>query len=197
MHPSLVLCFWFCVVLLAQRLPIAALLPALALAVGAAGRPARRAWARLAYRSRWLLAVLTATFGLMTPGESAWPGAGVTIEGLVLALDHLSRLVAVLFAVAWYVAGRSVEQVVAALWGIAAALRLGGAQRAVVRLALTLRLATEGDGGRRTWRAFLDDAPTDAPVPVLRVDLAPLAARDLALGVGAVAATAVLWRWLP
>lgn len=196
MHPSVVLCVWLGVVLLLQKLPIEVGAAMVVLGATLSGRRVLDAWFRLLRRSRWLIAVLVLTFLLMTPGESLWPGAPATFEGARQAAEHGGRLVAVLFAVAWLVGGRPMEDLVAALWGIAAALRARVLETAVIRLALTLRSAASGPAGR--WRDLLaggNELPEDAPV--LRFDARPLGPAGVATCCGAVAVTAAVWCLLP
>lgn len=203
MHPSLLLSLWFCGVILLQKLPVPWLALALVAAALIAGARARRDWGRLLRRSRWLLAVLVLTFAAMTPGISTWPGAPVTDEGLLMAADHALRLVAVLFAVAWYVGGRTTEELVGALWGLAAASGRTTPRRAVVRLALTLKAASdlEGRGGR--WRDLLAEAADGQSGPgagaddALRFAAVPFGRREGLIAMAAVIATGILWRLLP
>jgi hypothetical protein len=122
----------------------------------------------------------------------------VTIEGLRLALDHGGRLVAILYAVAWLVAGRSADQLVAALWGVATTARARFFESAVIRLALTMRYAAADDRRRKNWKEMLgaDDAIAVTP-PAIHFDLSPLTRRDLAGCAFALVATATLWWGLP
>jgi hypothetical protein len=193
-HPSATLFVWLCAVVLLQRLPLAVLAVTLACACLLGGRAVARAWIGLLRRSRWIVIVLVATFALMTPGESVWPGLPVTVEGLALALDHGGRLAAVLYAVAWLVAGRSADQLVAALWGIATTARARFFESAVIRLALTLRYAAAEDRQRKGWKEMLgaEDAAAAAQ-PAIRFDASPLSRRDLAGCALALVATATLW----
>lgn len=161
MHPSLVFALWLSVLLPLQACPPLALPVLLGLGLVLAGAPARRAFAGLARRSRWVLATLAITFVALTPGQYPVPGLPLTEEGLRSATEHLLRLLVVLLAVAWLVGGRSNEWLLAALAGFARPSTETG-RRFVVRLGLTLRYAAAGEP-RPSWRALVGAAAGERP----------------------------------
>lgn len=132
-------------------------------------------------RTRWLLLVLGGTFLLLTPGERIRYGVPLTWEGVEVAVEHLTRLIAVLFAVAWLLASCSLSRIVSGLYGIALAMGMPTLQRAVVRLALVLQYV-ERDG-KGNWRRLLrdDGRETDGafvPQTTLVIRHAPLSVGD-------------------
>lgn len=197
-HPSLLLLSWLCAVVMVQKAPIPVIGVALAVAAILTGRAVAKAWLGLLHRSRWIVIVLVSTFALMTPGESIWPGLPVTIEGLVMALDHGMRLVTVLYAVAWLLAEQPTDRLVAALWGFATVARASFLERAVIRLALTLRQAGSVGPRKRDWRAMLGTAaePVGAD-SVIQFEVRPMTAFDLMACATALVATATIWCFLP
>lgn len=154
MHPSFVLAFWLLAVLLIQVLPAPWLSGASLVVLLVSEQPVRVSFMFLLRRSRWILLTLLLTFIFLTPGERLLPGFPGSLEGLHAAGEQLLRLLAVLLAVAWLVAGRPVEWLLSALWGGLALARGDAGRRFIVRLALTLRYAA-GDERRSSWRALL------------------------------------------
>lgn len=169
-NASVRLAVWGFFVVLIQFAPLPALLAGL-IVIAARDAEVRRHWWRLLRRSRWLLVVLASSLALVTPGEYLLPGLPLTAEGLTAALHQGVRLIAMLGAVAFLLATTPTETLVGGLLGL---LPTGPAvlgrfsQRAALRLALVLRLASTGT--RRPWRQWLDgngiDAETAAAVSV-------------------------------
>lgn len=190
MHPSLTLFLWLCGVLLIQRLPPAVLAAILLIGVVLSGASVRQHWQRLLRRTRWLLLVLAVTFLLLTPGERIYPGMPLTWEGLLVAGEHLLRLVGVLFAVAWLLGRHSLLQIVSGLYGVARAFGAAALQRGVVRLALVLQYVERGEVG--DWRRLLreENGPVAATL-VIRYQ--PARFSDWCLGLGGLLLTLAGW----
>lgn len=195
-HPSLRLLLWAAGVLLLQRLGASGLALLLVLGYALAGDGVRSRWARLVWRSRWLLLVLGLTYLLSTPGEAVVAGYWPTWEGLQTGLEQAGRIVAVLGAVGWLLATTPVERLVAGIYGLALALRgrrqgAGRAERAAVRLALVLRYAENARAS--DWRLLLQD-PVDVRLDPVSIDLPALSGRDWSLALLAlVLALAFVW----
>lgn len=133
------------------------------IALGSAGFALSRAqWHFLIIlrRSRWLLLTMLVLFGWMTPGTSI-PGLPMaTQEGLVLAAEHVARLLLAIAAVAVLLTGLSAAELVSGLRTLLAPLApLGGFRdRLAVRLMLTLEAvenARHGDGNPSMTLAHL------------------------------------------
>jgi len=173
MHPTVVLSIWLLVVLLIQGLSSLWVLALAGLSLPFLSTPTRRRFGELLVRSRWILLTLLLTFLLLTPGERLIPGLPASQEGMLLALEHLTRLLAVLLAVAWLVGGHPVEWLTAALRGALVTLRLSNADRVIVRLVLVLECAAAGKG--TDWRARLletdlaGDSSIELPITELSV----------------------------
>jgi hypothetical protein len=141
------------------------------------------------------------TTALMTPGESAWPGVPVTQEGLQFAADQLSRLLFVLFAVAWLLTRWPAPVFAGAICNLASRSGVDAARRAATRLALTLQVIGAADRARPLWREVL--AETSMP-PTAMQEAPAIAFEDMPLGAWnrlvltlALAATTGLWWVLP
>jgi hypothetical protein len=191
LHPSLTLFLWLCAVLLVQRLQAAPLGALVLISAGLSGAVVRQHWRRLLVRTRWLLLVLAVTFLWLTPGERLYPGIPLTWEGLLSAGEHLLRLLAVLFAVAWLLGRQSLLQIVSGLYGIARAFG-AGAERAVVRLALVLQYVERGDAA--DWRRLLQEHDASGE-STLMIHYRSARPRDWWLGFGGLAVTLAVW-WL-
>ena len=198
-HPTLILCLWFLAVVLIQRLPAPWLALALLLSIHFSSVTVRQHGLLLVKRSRWLLAVLELTFFLMTPGEYLISGFPGTREGILLAGEHLIRLVAVLYAVAWLVAGRSLESLQAGLWGVAQLTRSASMKCAVARLSLTLKIAVDARSQpeiRDAWRTLLAELSTvdeGTSVHYFRFEYEPIPVRQVLLAGASIIGTAVVW----
>ncbi len=113
------------------------------IALGSAGFALSRArWHFLIIlrRSRWLLLTMLVLFGWMTPGTPS-PGLPMaTQEGLVLAAEHVARLLLAIATVAVLLTRLSAAELVSGLRSLLAPLApLGGFRnRLAVRLMLTL-----------------------------------------------------------
>lgn len=148
---------------------------------------------RLLRRTRWLLLSLALVFALGTPGSVWWPPLGmwVTREGLVLAVEHGARLLAVLAVVAELLARTPPQALAAGLLTLLAPLRWLGVpvNRAVARLVLVLRTIDQVPtsaraGGAGTWRlslaALAGPVPAGAALPGdrLEIPLYPMAPQE-------------------
>ena len=129
MHSGLILILWLAAVASIQLLSLPALAVAVPLCLLAALVFARVRFLRLLRRVRVLLIAIAILFAGFTPGEAYfhdWPRLGPTREGLVLALLHASRLIAVVCAVAVLLERLSLQRLVAGLHALSRPLRLIG-----------------------------------------------------------------------
>jgi hypothetical protein len=102
-HPATLLFAWGVLVALLQPLPAAALAWIAALVLPLAWLFARQRTLALLRRTRWLFLSIVLLFALATPGQRL-PGAigdlGVTLDGLLLAAEHVLRLLLLLASLA-------------------------------------------------------------------------------------------------
>lgn len=162
MHSGLILILWLAAVASIQLLSLPALAVAVPLCLLAALVFARVRFLRLLRRVRVLLIAIAILFAGFTPGEAYfhdWPRLGPTREGLVLALLHASRLIAVVCAVAVLLERLSLQRLVAGLHALSRPLRLIGVppERLALRLLLVLRYvdAAPRGHGKAQWRDWL------------------------------------------
>lgn len=161
-HPATLLFVWAGFVLALPLLPslvLAALLvPALVPAFLFA--PVRtRAMLR---RARWLLLSIAVLFAFATPGLAVpgWPGqAGMTQDGLLLAAEHLARLVVLLATLALLHERLGTAGFVSGLYWLLGPLSVweGWRERIVVRLMLVVEFV-ESDQVGGGWRQWLGEA---------------------------------------
>ena len=160
MHSGLVIALWMaCVVVLQVMSPIA-----LAVATGVC---AIAGWwfapshsLKLLRRVRFLILAILVLFAGFTPGEAllpALPELSPSREGLVLAAEHVGRLVAVVLCVALLLEGLPVSRLVGGLHALLRPLgRLGlPRERLAVRLMLVLRYVDSAPAA--AWRDWLED----------------------------------------
>lgn len=197
LHPAAWIALWGVVAILLQVLAprwLAAIaVPLLALAVYFAGSEVLR----LLRRARWLLLTIGLLFVFATPGErlpAPFGAVGLTVDGLVVAAEHLLRLVVLLATLAWLWRALGYEGLLSGLHSLLHP--LGSMRdRIVVRLVLALdyveREAPAGD-----WRAWLgaglDDDDGDAPSDIVRLAVRPLHLADRAALLACVAALLLL-----
>ena len=106
------------------------------------------------------------------------------------ALDHASRLITVLFAVAWLLVKLPLPCLLAALLGLA---RLSGVeklQQAVLRLALVLQYVERGELGH--WQRLLTDEVDNFPVS-LTISVRKISYQEFCLAGLALALTIGIW----
>lgn len=176
-HPATLLVTWAGCALALPLLPLNAALATMAVALVAALAFARRRSVVLLRRSRWLLLSIALLFAFATPGLSVpgWPGRiGLTQDGLLLAAEHLSRLVILLATLALL---HERLQTAGLLTGLHALLGLARSEALRERIAVRLMLVVEyieGRDAKAGWRHWLDDDAGDGP------DRLTLAVRRLA-----------------
>lgn len=160
LHPATLLVLWAGCALALPLLPLNASLATAAVALAASLAFARRRSVVLLRRSRWLLLSIALLFAFGTPGLSVpgWPGRiGLTQDGLLLAAEHLSRLVILLTTLALL---HERLQTAGLLTGLHALLGLLRSEALRERIAVRLMLVIEfieGRDARAGWRHWLDD----------------------------------------
>lgn len=164
MHSGLVIALWMaCVVVLQILSPMA-----LAIATGLCAisgwwfAPSRSL--KLLRRIRFLILAILVLFAGFTPGEAllpAFPELSPSRDGLMLAAEHVGRLVAVVLCVALLLEGLPVSRLVGGLHALMRPLgRLGlPVERLAVRLMLVLRYVESAPAA--AWRDWLEDDGID------------------------------------
>jgi energy-coupling factor transporter transmembrane protein EcfT len=115
---------------------------------------------RLLRRVRILLIAIIVLFAGFTPGEAVladWPALSPSREGLLQALAHAGRLVAVVCCVAILLERLSTERLIGGLYALSRPLAVFGlpAERVAVRMLLVLRYV---DSPRaHVWRELLHE----------------------------------------
>lgn len=145
---------------------------------------ARRQFATILRRSRWLLLTMLVLFGWMTLGTPVPGLAGATHEGLLLALENIARLLLAIAVVALLLNWLAPPALVSGLRALLAPLAPFGnfRDRLAVRLMLTLRAV---DSAR---------TPTDRdsePVASLALPMVGRGAADYLAAIGSVLLLAV------
>ena len=199
MHAGSILFLWVAAALFVQQAEgwgLAALTVAsLVVAFGCA----RAQCVRLLARVRVLLLAILVLFAWFTPGEAVfmdWPRAGPSWEGLLLALTHAGRLVALVCWVALLLGSMPTNRLVSGLYALFRPCRILGlpTERIALRLLLVLRHASaaRNDGHWKDWRAWLDpsDSSGSEAVHLIREQLG---FRDIALPVMACIFLAFWW----
>lgn len=158
LHPGTTLVGAGLLVLLLQSLPPGGLVLATAVLLAAAIATARCRTLSLVRRTRWLLLSIVVLFSFATPGErlDGLPGdLGLTRDGLMLAFDHILRLVLMLATLAILHERLGTGGLMVGLhWLLAPLARLRSLRdRIVVRLMLVLEYAESS--APRPWRDWL------------------------------------------
>lgn len=171
MHSGFLILLWVVAVTTLQFLPLPALAAALAVAALAVRRFALSRGLRLLRRIRFLLLAIVVFFAGFTPGEALWvaiPGASPTREGILLAIEHAARLVAVVLCVAILLERLSPNRLVGGLYALLRPFERVGlpADRLAVRLMLVLRYVEAAPPG--AWRLWLEvgEPPAGAEPPI-------------------------------
>jgi hypothetical protein len=158
-HPATLLFAWGVLVALLQPLAAMALAVTAVVILALAGIFARRRTFALLIRTRWLFLSIVLLFALATPGQRL-PGAvgeiGVTIDGLLLAAEHVLRLLLLLasLAVVHERLGTS-GMMVGLYWLLSPIARWRTLrERIVVRLMLVLDHVENAPAA--TWQEWLD-----------------------------------------
>jgi hypothetical protein len=192
LHPATLLVAWAGFAFLLPLAPLGVLLGLAAGALSASLLLARRRALSLLRRARWLLLSIAVLFAFATPGLSVpgWPGRlGVTQDGLMLAAEHLARLLILLTSLAVL---HEHLRTAGLLTGLHALLAPLGEQREriVVRLMLVIEFIEDGDGrtGWRHWLVDVSGGPQSLTLAVRRTTWPDwLAYALMALAVGALA----------
>jgi energy-coupling factor transporter transmembrane protein EcfT len=205
MHAGSILLLWIAAVLLVQGADGGLLAAMVGVSLTVALAFARVRCARLLARVWVLLLVIGVLFAWFTPGEAvfvAWPRVSPSREGLLLALTHAGRLLAVVCWVAILLARMPADRLVSGLYALARPCVVFGlpAERVALRLLLVLRYVDvarkggkAGKGGH-DWRQWLLAPAADELEPVQLVRERP-GFRDVALLTGVGCALAVWWLW--
>lgn len=198
MHSGFLLLLWVAGVGALQRFSLGTLLLVAAAVTAAATLVARRRFFGLMRRIRVLLVAIVALFGWFTPGEaiiSLWPELGLSREGLVLALEHALRLVAVVASVAILLERLSVDRLVSGLLAVCRPVAWGGlsAEKLAVRLLLVLRYVELADAAKtQGWRSWLLDDDVVPPVAAVHLRREPVGIADFLVG-AALVVTLAAW----
>lgn len=198
LHPAVRLLLWAASVVVLQSLSGNPLrFTAIAVALSAASAAFRRT-VRLVARARWLLLALLVIFAWSTPGRLLWPEAdwaSPTAEGLMLALDHCTRLLGLLMLVALLLEHTTQECLLSGLYSLLKPLPAVGLDRtrAAIRLGLVLRYSDQ-TLPRGRWREWLHGGHEASAGGTVRLVLHPFRTADMAAA--ALAATLCLWVWL-
>jgi energy-coupling factor transporter transmembrane protein EcfT len=198
MHAGTILLLWMMAALLAQMAEGWRLAALAAASLAGALMFARLHCARLLMRVRVLLLAILALFAWFTPGEAVlmdWPRLSPSREGLLLALAHAGRLLAVVCWVAILLARMSTDRLVSGLYTLARPFGVFGlsAERLALRLLLVLRYVEAARGSGRDWRHWLS-APAEGGGETVHLTREhPGAADAVALAVAASLLAAALW----
>jgi energy-coupling factor transporter transmembrane protein EcfT len=201
MHAGTILLLWMAAALLAQIAegwPLAALGVA---ALASALVSARVHCVRLLRRVRVLLLAILVLFAWGTPGEAVlidWPRLSPSREGLLLALTHAGRLLALVCWVAILLARMPADRLVSGLYALARPVFGLSSERLALRLLLVLRYVETARASGGDWRRWLsspgEDGGTDSLETVRLVRERTGAADVAALAVAAcLLLAAALW----
>lgn len=161
MNALTVLVLWLSGVTLIQLLQGGWLGAAVAVCVAAAAWAARPRLLRLLRRVRILLLAIVVLFAWFTPGEAAligWPALSPTREGLLLAMEHVGRLVGVVCCVTLLLDVLTPNRLVGGVHALCRPLALIGVppERLALRILLVLHYVEHAGGEHaRDWKAWL------------------------------------------
>lgn len=160
MHSGSVIVLWMACVVVLQVLSPVPLAVAAGLCALAGWRFAPSRSLKLLRRVRFLVLAILVLFAGFTPGEAlvpALPEFSPSREGLVLAAEHVGRLVAVVLCVALLLEGLPVSRLVGGLHALLRPLGWLGlpTERLAVRLMLVLRYVESAPAA--AWRDWLED----------------------------------------
>lgn len=152
---------------------------------------------RLLRRVRFLVLAILVLFAGFTPGDALWaafPSLSPSREGVMLAAEHVGRLLAVVLCVALLLERLPVNRLVSGLYALLQPLDRVGlpTARLAVRLMLVLRYVESAPPGG--WQGWLDnDTDVDGdPAEPVRIGRERLTGYEIALLV-LLAAGAVAW----
>jgi len=158
LHPAVRLLAWCAAAVVVQLLDGYALAGAVAAAAVAAVAASPGRFRKLLRRSRWLLLAIAILFAWSTPGVLLVPDAGnwsPTTDGVLLGLAHAARLVALVAALAVLLETTPREDLVGAIYALAAPLAALGMNRARLAVRLTLVFQYAEATPASDWRAWL------------------------------------------
>lgn len=151
LHPASLILLGFAFLLAASSRSGLLLLLLCLVVTGLALTFARRHFAAILRRSRWLLLTMLVLFGWMTLGTPVPGLPGATLEGLLLAMDNIARLLVAIAVVALLLNRLSPPALVCGLRSLLAPLAPLGdfRDRLSVRLMLTLQAVDSVRSGGR------------------------------------------------
>lgn len=160
MHSGVILLLWMAGVASVQLAGGMLLAGLVALGLALVMLLARQRGIRLIRRVRFLLLAIVVLFAWFTPGEAllaGLPGLSPTREGMMLALDHVGRLLVVVCCVALLLERLSPDRLVSGLHALCSPGAILGlsARRVALRLLLVLRYVEGAKGGRHEWKQWL------------------------------------------
>ena len=160
LHPATLLVAWAGFALVLPLLPLGGVAALAAGALLATMLFARHRATTLLRRARWLLLSIGVLFAFATPGLSVpgWPGRlGMTQDGLLLAAEHLARLVILLTTLALLHERLKTAGLLTGLHALLGLMRNEALrERIAVRLMLVIEFI-EGRDAKAGWRHWLAD----------------------------------------
>lgn len=160
-HPASLLLAWGAGVFALQQLDLRGIAGMTVLALAAAAGVNAGMLFTMVRRVRWLLASVVILFLWMTPGvflSGALGKLGITVEGVLAALEHLLRLLAIIALLALLLARLSAGSIVTGLYTLLAPFAWFGLERRLLAVRLMLTLEYVVEEGHRGWRElFLED----------------------------------------
>jgi energy-coupling factor transporter transmembrane protein EcfT len=200
MHAGSILFLWAAAALLVQQAEGWSLAAVSAASLAVALGCARIQCVRLLARIYILLLAILVLFAWFTPGEAVfmdWPRAGPSREGLLLALTHGGRLVALVCWVAILLGRMSADRLVSGLYALVRPFGVFGlpTERIALRLLLVLRHASAASNGERHWQDWKTwlNLPATTTLDAVQLSRERLGARDIVLLAGACILMAFWW----
>ncbi len=169
MHSGLLIFYWLAAVAALQFVTPLWLYAATTLCAIVAVCYAPRRCLRLLRRIRFLVLAIVVLFAGFTPGEALlldWPNLSPSREGVALAVEHVGRILAVVFCVAILMEHLPPHRLVSAIHALLRPLEVLNvpAARIAVRTLMVLKLV-EGDAPKG-WKAWLNDDHDDRHDPI-------------------------------
>ncbi|HVS26821.1 MAG TPA: CbiQ family ECF transporter T component [Burkholderiales bacterium] len=138
-------------------------------------------------RARWLFLSLLVIYAIATLGELLWPQVGAaspTVEGLREGALQAWRLLCLLAALAWFLAGTPRDALIGGLYRMLHPFFGNHAGRIAVRMALTLDYAEQAAGVENWKNAFNAEFDTTDTVSTISLRLEPFTWRDVVVLAG-------------
>jgi len=198
MHSGSILFLWATAALFIQQAEGWGLAALTAVSLVVASVCARVQCVRLLARIRVLLLAILVLFAWFTPGEAVfmdWPRASPSREGVLLALTHGSRLVALVCWVAVLLGRLPADRLVNGLYALFRPCRVFGlpAERIALRLLLVLRHASAArERPWQDWKVWLSP-PAAASGETVQLIRERLGFKDVALPVVACIFLTLWW----